>query len=83
MMRAGAVALAGTMPAMGENGMAAKKQIATMTPTQPVRPPTPTPAPDSMYVVAEDDDTRPPPTAASESMISGRLTWCRLPSLSR
>ena len=48
MMSAGAVALAGTTAAMGEKNMAARKQSPAMSETQPVRPPAPTPAPDSM-----------------------------------
>ena len=48
MMSAGAVALAGTTPAIGEKNMATANRMAMMTPTQPVRPPTPTPAPDSI-----------------------------------
>ena len=48
MIRAGAVALAGTTPAIGEKNMATANSRATITPTQPVRPPTPTPEPDSM-----------------------------------
>ena len=45
---AGAVAAAGTMPAIGEMNMAARNRRPAMTATQPVRPPWATPAPDSM-----------------------------------
>ena len=48
MMSAGAVAFAGTMPAIGEKNMASRKSTPTMMPTMPVRPPWATPAPDSM-----------------------------------
>ncbi len=48
MISAGAVALAGTIAAIGEKNIATRNRTATITPTQPVRPPTPTPEPDSM-----------------------------------
>src|SRR6478672_8477639 len=60
MISAAAVACEGTMPITGakkRNGM--KSEPAT-TATQPVRPPPATPAPDSMYVVADEVDEEPP-----------------------
>ncbi len=48
MMSAGAVALAGTMPAIGEKNIASRKSTPVTMLTMPVRPPAATPAPDSM-----------------------------------
>src|SRR3954470_6718990 len=62
------------------NGM---KRAPQTTATQPVRPPAPTPAPDSMYVVADDVEDAPPATAASESTSSGLRISGSSPSRSR
>src|SRR3954447_8244009 len=62
------------------NGM---KRAPQTTPPHPGRPPAPTPAPDSIYVVADDVDDAPPAIAASESTSSGLRISGRSPSFVR
>ena len=59
------------MPMIGAKNMNGRKRKPQTTATQPVRPPTPTPEADSMYVVADEVEAAPPATAASESTSSG------------
>jgi len=68
---------------IGAKNMNGKNNAPQTTATQPVLPPAPTPAPDSMYVVADDVDAAPPAMAASESTRSGLRISGRSPSLSR
>src|SRR6266511_192259 len=66
MISAGAVACGGTIPISGARKRKGKKSAPVTTLVQPVRPPAATPAPDSMYVVAEDEDAAPPPCAEDD-----------------
>ena len=61
MMSAAAVACGGTMPINGAMKRNGKNSRPVTTLTQPVRPPAATPAPDSMYVVAEEAEAGHPP----------------------
>ena len=79
---AAAVACAGTSPISGEMNMNGKNRSPATTATQPVRPPAATPEPDSMYVVADEEDAAPPAMAARPSTIKAFLNCGMLPSLS-
>src|SRR5579871_2225595 len=79
---AAAVACAGTIPMRFEKNMNGMNSRPATTATQPVRPPAATPEPDSMYVVADEDDAKPPAIAAAPSTISARLKFGMFPSLS-
>src|SRR5437763_13263776 len=81
-MSAAAVACAGTIPISGEKNMNGTNSSPATTATQPVRPPAATPEPDSMYVVADEADAKPPATAARPSTISAFLNCGMFPSLS-
>ena len=83
MMSAAAVASIGTMRMIGARKRNGKKSRPQTTATQPVRPPAPTPAPDSMYVVADEVEDAPPAIAASESTSSGLRISGSSPSLVR
>ena len=83
MISAGAVACGGTIPISGARKRNGKNSAPVTTLVQPVRPPAATPAPDSMYVVADDEDAAPPAIAESESTSSGRFTLSISPSLFR
>src|SRR3954466_11617864 len=83
MISAAAVACDGTMPITGAKKRNGMKSVPATTATQPVRPPDATPAPDSMYVVADDVDDAPPAIAASESTSSGLRISGRAPSFVR
>src|SRR3954471_19790637 len=82
-MSAAAVACGGTMPMIGARNRNGMKSSPQTTATQPVRPPAPTPAPDSMYVVADEVEDAPPAIAASESTSSGLRMSGRSPSFVR
>src|SRR5579872_216218 len=77
---AAAVACAGTIPMSGLMKMNGKNRIPATMATQPVRPPAATPEPDSMKVVADDDDAKPPAIAAAPSTISAFLNFGMSPS---
>src|SRR3954469_16076182 len=83
MTSAAAVASIGTILMIGAKKRNGMKRAPQTTATQPVRPPAPTPAPDSMYVVADDVDDAPPAIAASESTSSGLRISGRSPSFVR
>src|SRR5690606_16186066 len=70
-INAGAVATPGIASTNDTNGIISRNSRPVTTTTRPERPPAATPAVDSTYAVADDELTRPPPTAPSESIRSG------------
>src|SRR6266540_3907865 len=83
MIRTGAVASFGIVPASDARNSAAKNSNAVTTEVKPVRPPSETPAALSMYVVLEEAFSAPPAAAPSESTSRTRWMPGRLPLLSR
>ena len=68
MTSAWAVASVGMIPAIGEMNMQSRSSTPVTTEARPVRAPAATPALDSMKVVFEDADMKPPSMAAKPLM---------------
>ena len=74
-----AVAYVGTICASGAKNIISKKQIPTTTAVKPVRPPTDTPATDSIYDVVVDVPSIAPAIVAELSALSARPKRGMLP----
>lgn len=73
--RTGAVAIGGINERRGDKNMNGKKRSPIVTAVKPVRPPSPTPTADSIYVVPEEDPISPEMVVENASVKSAFSTF--------